>query len=1570
MERKTPSKRSIIECLDDSDEKVYKFRILLPNGTTTELTLREPGEMIYVHEFIDAVKHEYFRNTKTTETSKPRRKILWKSKSIYLEDVFENKFRKQIYFKNFKPFKCHILKFHDGAEDIADRFENMWDLTPDTDLLMELPEEYTFETALADLIDNSLQAIWSNSPDERRLIRVTIDKRGIAIFDTGPGMDGSDENSIVKWGKMGASLHRSSRGQAIGGKPPYLTPFFGMFGYGGPIASMHLGRCALVSSKTKESKKVYTLHLERDALLSSSGSEQTWRTDGGLRDPFDDELSQSPHGSFTKVEIFEPKIRSLDVFQLQCKLKDIYFPYIQVNDVDLTEVEGGEVATTNLHSCNGPEFVIQLHFSMNQFTSAKKSPGSRLCQEANARLKCVYFPIIEGKESFDRILEELDASGCRIMENFDNFCRVSIRRLGRLLPDARWGILPFMEPRQKKGYRAQLLKRCCLRVKCFVETDSGFSPTPSKTDLAHHHPYTTALKNFGQKYPEKEDETFIEISRGGKLLSLSQLEKEYHDWVMQMHDRYDKEDCGDDEATYVLNPCNKKGLAISSDVLRVHKAIWRKGTIWRSGQKVKILKGAVGCHKNNIYATLEYILIEESEGDVGGEARLICRPLGVPDERGCLLLKNAENSTLDIRGSLSFPISVIDSGKFQAIDIDEWNLQLEKQRQKAPAVIDVLNVEQCQQLEIDGALPFNASVHAGHAVPPQITAVIRPESFISSSTPKALDQKHIFRGDLEMCMEIKFSKDNTKCGGDHIYAERVKPSSCKGFHGLYIFSLGCKFPELFQRAGVYMFSFSAVCTDSSIKVYEKSLLVKPSSEVGNWGLISDVQKLSYCVRVGSCLPPVSVACYDIYNNRMPFPCIPELMVKLEMKRDMIVHVNKMIVGLSSDKMTMDVKNILIKTRDLDWIRPNYKATLVISSQDELLSVAIPCQVTPGPLSHVKDWSPNLKKNLLPGDVLEKLLLEMLDDYGNHLQEGDEILLNVDGLSVQYNKGSVYKVDDRGYLNLSGLLKVTGSYGKTVSLSVFLNEKMLFKKEFQVEKRELRIASKVPDYCAAGGQLENIMFEVVDSEGVVDQTIHDDVKCGQSHTLTIKSESSGIDDTVRYTFQHGRCTIPFIIVPHEQGIFRLLAAHSHHPELHQNIEVHVTKTPKPEHDDVAQSQYSDEKTLFPRDSSPYDMHMVSIVETIINQEKDLEGNVCNIGSRVGDHERKLKMLNEKKESTEQDIYNLEALMAPQLLSQLDNVLNEKEIIVKRIERKVGTAAAVLCNFSKAVQLQEPQDYFKQDMVGVVALLGTVDSNDLSRIFAEYLGEENMLAVVCKSYAAASSLEKYEKNGKIDPEHALHATAAALGKSINGRFLVICLEDIRPYSGKFVANDPQRKLALSEPLLPSGNIAPGFLGYAVNMINLDIHHLKTRTAKGHGLRETLFYLLFGELHVYDTRDHMIHARAYAKHGAVSLDGGIMKGSGVISLGYCEPEVCFPVITEVQTCFPPHTMEILKQIEDKRLALEVTRDEIVKESMAHAEALKKFGKKSRKYREFMEEMGPFIGYYLEYNLNKDGN
>lgn len=89
-------------------------------------------------------------------------------------------------------------------------------------------------------------------------------------------------------------------------------------------------------------------------------------------------------------------------------------------------------------------------------------------------------------------------------------------------------------------------------------------------------------------------------------------------------------------------------------------------------------------------------------------------------------------------------------------------------------------------------------------------------------------------------------------------------------------------------------------------------------------------------------------------------------------------------------------------------------------------------------------------------------------------------------------------------------------------------------------------------------------------------------------------------------------------------------------------------------------------------------------------------------------------------------------------------------------------------------------------------------------------------------------------------------------------------------------------MPKPLLPSGKTPAGFLGYAVNMIHLDVQHLNTRTSAGYGLRETLFYRLFGETQVYDTREHLRQANACIKHGALSLDGGIMKDNGIIFLG----------------------------------------------------------------------------------------
>ncbi|OWM75545.1 hypothetical protein CDL15_Pgr021709 [Punica granatum] len=233
---------------------------------------------------------------------------------------------------------------------------------------------------------------------------------------------------------------------------------------------------------------------------------------------------------------------------------------------------------------------------------------------------------------------------------------------------------------------------------------------------------------------------------------------------------------------------------------------------------------------------------------------------------------------------------------------------------------------------------------------------------------------------------------------------------------------------------------------------------------------------------------------------------------------------------------------------------------------------------------------------------------------------------------------------------------------------------------------------------------------------------------------------------------------------------------------------------------------------------------------------------------------------------------------------------KEEILERIQSKDQSAASVVCKLLGNFSSEEHNIKFMDELAGILHFL--------EQILAKYLGEDQMLAVVCRSYDAAFSLKKYELNGEVDARFALYAKAAELGVSMNGQFLVVCLDDIMPYAGDFYGHNSERELKLPEPFLPTGEIPQGFIGYAVNMIDIETDSLGTRTGKGGGLRETLFYCLFGELQVNDTRENVKEARMSIKHGAVSVNGGILRENGLMSLGYWEPEICFPVVPKVRS------------------------------------------------------------------------
>jgi len=54
---------------------------------------------------------------------------------------------------------------------------------------------------------------------------------------------------------------------------------------------------------------------------------------------------------------------------------------------------------------------------------------------------------------------------------------------------------------------------------------------------------------------------------------------------------------------------------------------------------------------------------------------------------------------------------------------------------------------------------------------------------------------------------------------------------------------------------------------------------------------------------------------------------------------------------------------------------------------------------------------------------------------------------------------------------------------------------------------------------------------------------------------------------------------------------------------------------------------------------------------------------------------------------------------------------------------------------------------------------------------------MLAIVCKTYEGVKALEKYDNKGMIDKTAGLHGLGLSIGRLLDGRFRVICLENLR-------------------------------------------------------------------------------------------------------------------------------------------------------------------------------------------------
>ncbi|CAH8358793.1 unnamed protein product [Eruca vesicaria subsp. sativa] len=351
-------------------------------------------------------------------------------------------------------------------------------------------------------------------------------------------------------------------------------------------------------------------------------------------------------------------------------------------------------------------------------------------------------------------------------------------------------------------------------------------------------------------------------------------------------------------------------------------------------------------------------------------------------------------------------------------------------------------------------------------------------------------------------------------------------------------------------------------------------------------------------------------------------------------------------------------------------------------------------------------------------------------------------------------------------------------------------------------------------------------------------------------------------------------------------------------------------------------------LDPKETSSTDNGAgMSQVEFALFNSDRLQSDLEGMGNKIKQHEDNLKFLKAQKNKLDGSILDLQVYMSKlhqtstSSSENSDTNLQGEEDVNEQILRHVNSAAGVLSYVQSHHYSQASLLDMTNGVVGVVAKLGKVNDENLSQALSDYLGTS------------------------VDRNGAIHGLASSIGRTIEGHFDVICLENLRPYVGKCIAGDPQRRLDLPKPKMPNGEYPPGFLGYAVNLVQIDPAYLLCVTAYGYGLRETLFYSLFSHLQVYKTRVDMISALPCITDGAVSLDG-IIRKAGIFTLGTRDAVANMRFTKPSTSQTKDNYSEAERKMNELRWKKEKTLEDMKRAQVLRDHVVYNFGKKKEEF------------------------
>ncbi|KAN0004303.1 hypothetical protein ACTFIZ_010471 [Dictyostelium cf. discoideum] len=321
-----------------------------------------------------------------------------------------------------------------GSEEI------LVDVTPSKNILLKAgTSEYNFPNAIAEFIDNSIQAVRLNPPGKRE-IRVTVNRpnsdlktTSIRIWDNGCGMN---KDALQRWATMGLSQadlldingndsgNNSNSGEpAVGtassssinnnnkqlahssgnGSSEKATGLISRFGVGGKKAAFYLGSEVVVNTKVCGNEWVNQAKISLD-ILNSTG-DQEWKIPIIIREPSN---LEKKHDQFTEVIINNVNMSS-ENFQstmdsLGRDLAHIYYYYL--HDV-------GEQSHFTLGDNNSPLKKQKTLTSSSQAngTTKKSSQQQQLLDEASLEDGLEEDVDIDEDEDYDDEDQDQDEDG-------------------------------------------------------------------------------------------------------------------------------------------------------------------------------------------------------------------------------------------------------------------------------------------------------------------------------------------------------------------------------------------------------------------------------------------------------------------------------------------------------------------------------------------------------------------------------------------------------------------------------------------------------------------------------------------------------------------------------------------------------------------------------------------------------------------------------------------------------------------------------------------------------------------------------------------------------------------------------------------------------------------------------------------------------------------------------------------------------------------------------------------------------------------------------------------------------